>query len=193
MFYEKGVNMQDIWQRIESWLGANAPKILAGLLPGAIDEAIRSTEEQLAVCFPRDVRASYAIHDGQRGTAPSFMGEWDLLSLEAVVKQWNLLKELLDAGTFTSADAVVETVGPVRGNWWNAKWIPVTHNGAGDFYCLDMDPAPGGKQGQIITYWHVNTPREKIADSFQELMKKFADDLYADKYRVKEDMLVFRD
>jgi cell wall assembly regulator SMI1 len=185
--------MQNVWERIESWLATHAPKILQGLLPGATADAIHATEEQLGIQFPDDVRASYAMHDGQRGTTPSFMGEWELLSLQAIVKHWSLLKELLDAGTFTDAEAVVETVGPVRENWWNAKWIPVTHNGAGDFYCLDMDPAPGGKQGQIITYWHVNTQREKIADSFQELMKKFADDLYADKYKVEDDMLVFRD
>jgi cell wall assembly regulator SMI1 len=185
--------MDDVWNRVESWLAVNAPKILQGLLPGATEEAIRSTEEHLTVQFPADFRVSCAVHNGQRGTAPSLMGQWDLLPLEAVVKQWNLMKELSDAGRFANADAVVETRGPVRMNWWNTKWIPVTHNGAGDFYCLDMDPASGGVQGQIITYWHVDTTREKIADNFRELLQKFADDLYARKYKVVDTKLEIAD
>lgn len=182
-----------MWQRIESWLAIHAPIILKGLLPGATKDTIYYTEEQMGIQLPDDVRASYAIHDGQRGTAPSLMGEWDLLPLQAIVTQWSLLKELLDAGTFTNADDVVVTVGPVRVNWWNAKWIPVMHNGAGDFYCLDMNPAPGGKKGQIITFWHMDTQRKKIAESFQELMNNFADDLYAEKYKVEDDKFVIRD
>ena len=181
---KREVSMWDVWNRVEVWLAANAPKVLERLLPGATEEEIRSAEKRFTVRLPDDFRASCAIHDGQRGTLPSLMGEWDLLPLEAVVKQWNLMKELSDAGKFTNADELVETRGPVRMNWWNTKWIPVTHNGAGDFYCLDMDPAFGGAPGPIITYWHVDTTREKIANNFRGLLQKFADDLSARKYEV---------
>jgi cell wall assembly regulator SMI1 len=182
--------MQDIWQRIEAWLATNAPEILEDLLPGAHEEAIHTIEEQVGIQFPDDVKASYTIHDGQRETAPALMGEWALLSLQAIARQWSPLKALYDAGTFPQADALVEAHAPVRANWWNIRWIPMTHNGAGDFYCLDMDPAPWGSQGQVITFWHMDTKREKIADSFRSLMQKFADDLYAGRYKVEHGKLV---
>ncbi|MHC8969851.1 SMI1/KNR4 family protein [Priestia aryabhattai] len=38
----------------------------------------------------------------------------------------------------------------------------------GDDICIDLDPAEGGKNGQIITFWHDWAQREVIADSLEE-------------------------
>lgn len=37
---------------------------------------------------------------------------------------------------------------------WNSKWIPIAENGAGDYLCLDTDPADGGCYGQVLYFWH---------------------------------------
>lgn len=185
--------MQDIWQRIEIWLGAHAPEILNALLPGASDDAVRSAEAQMNVRLTSDFKASCALHDGQSFMASPLMGEWYLLPLQNIVDSWRLLKELLDAGRFTQAETEVKTSGPVRANWWRPEWIPVAYNGAGDFYCLDLKPESGGQAGQVISYWHVDVKREKLADSFHELLERFASDLEAGKYRVESGELIFQD
>ncbi len=56
--------MQDVWNRIESWLATNAPNVLSYLLPGATNEEIQQTEVALGIQFPEDVKASYRIHNG---------------------------------------------------------------------------------------------------------------------------------
>jgi cell wall assembly regulator SMI1 len=33
--------------------------------------------------------------------------------------------------------------GPVKPDWWNPCWVPITEN-QGSCYFIDLDPAPGG-------------------------------------------------
>jgi cell wall assembly regulator SMI1 len=74
----------------------------------------------------------------------------------------------LDGGEFEDFEDV-EPVGPVKGEfWWNPLWIPIATNGGGDDICIDLDPAEGGKVGQIITFWHDWELREVILDSLEE-------------------------
>jgi cell wall assembly regulator SMI1 len=179
--------MQDIWNRIESWLKVNAPEIHSDLLPGAADEEVRSAEEHLGVKFPEDAKASFRIHNGQRGMASPLMGEWQLLPLENVMSQWDIMKGLSDAGKFANVKS--KPVGPVRDDWWNVKWVPLAYNGAGDLQCLDFDPAPGGAAGQMISFWHMDEKRERLSNDFRSWLQGFADDLEAGKYKVEDGTL----
>jgi len=52
---------------------------------------------------------------------------------------------------------------------------------------LDLDPAPTGVVGQIITMWHDTPEREVVADSFAELLAQFAEDLENDLYVFSEE------
>ncbi|SRR5258708_25640677 len=180
--------MQTTWKRIESWLAANAPKILNDLLPGATDEQFRSAEKLLGVEFPDDVKTSYNIHNGQQGLTAPLIGEWQLLSLKDIVSQWEIMKDLFDAGKFNNVTST--PIGPIKTDWWNVKWIPVAYNGAGDLYCLDLDPALGGDVGQIISFWHMEDRRERLAKNFQEWLQGFADDLEDGKYKLEKGRLV---
>ena len=181
--------MQAIWNRIESWLEVNAPEIRSDLLPGATDQEIHSTEEFTGMQFPVDVKTSYSIHNGQLGGAPPIIGEWQLLSLKALVSRWKTLKDLFDAGDFNGIKS--RSSDPIRADWWNPKWLPLAYNGAGDYRCLDLDPAPGGQLGQIISFWHTSDRREIVADSFRAWLGRFADDLESGKYKVEDGQLMF--
>jgi cell wall assembly regulator SMI1 len=174
--------MRVTWERIESWLRVNAPGIFNTLLPGATDEEIRRAEDSLRVTLPESVRESYRIHNGQglHGSASGFIEGRRLLSLEGVLMEWNAWKEVLDSGSFKALQG--DPVGPVRKDWWNQKWIPLTTDGSGNHHCLDFDPAPGGKVGQIITLWHDEASRGVDADSFDEWLARVADDLERGKY-----------
>jgi cell wall assembly regulator SMI1 len=54
--------MQDIWDRITSWLSIHAPEILESFQPGATEDEIREVEEKLGVTFPANVRQSFRIY-----------------------------------------------------------------------------------------------------------------------------------
>ncbi len=182
--------MKSIWNRIESWLEVNAPEIHSDLLAGATDEEICSAEEFMDIKFPDDLKISYRIHNGQRGDSSTLLGEWQLYSLENMKSRWKILKKLFDAGEL---NAEATPIGPVRAEWWNPKWIPITHNGAGDLYCLDLAPAAGGEVGQIITFWHMDEKRERLANSLQDWLQSYAEDLENGRYTVEDGGLYLTD
>lgn len=172
--------METIWRRIEAWLAANAPELLGSLNGGATSRELQETEAFLGVELPEDVRASFRIHNGQRDVAAGFIDGWEMLALERVRDEWRVWKELLDSGDFDGIAS--EPDGPIRSDWWNPKWIPLTYSGSGDHHCLDLSPAAGGTTGQIIVMWHDDPRRPLIAASFREWLQTFADDLDAGRY-----------
>ena len=180
------------WQRIDEWLNRNAPEVGQGLRPGATEEQVAATEQTLGVVFPEDVRQSYRCHDGQ-GLDPmlgcavggGFVTGGDFLSLDGIVDQWKVWKDLLDSDTF---DGMASDPQPgVKSDWWNPKWVPITHDGSGNHFCLDLDPAPGGKIGQIITMWHDGSEREVIDDSFSDWLSQLANEYERGEWVYSED------
>jgi cell wall assembly regulator SMI1 len=179
--------MKTTWDRIFTWLAANAPVVLENLNPGAPDEQLRQTEQALGVPLPEDVRTMYRLFDGQReGT--SFIEGFSWLSLENVVILWRFFKERLDAGQFPSPQRFEwlgrEMVSPVHGSgdaWWNTAWIPLTEDGNGNHHYLDVSQAGGGR---IVRYnegdWAL------VAPSFGDWLKTFADDLDRGAYVVED-------
>jgi cell wall assembly regulator SMI1 len=175
--------MKIIMDRIDAWLRENAPAMYTDLRPGATQEQIRAAEEAMNVAFPEDVKAAYRIHDGHPAGAFLYGVEW--LSLERMVGEWKVWKELLDKGTF--ADFRSDPAPGVRADWWHPCWIPLTYNGSGDHHCLDLAPAPDGQVGQIIMMWHDDAAREVHAVSFIDWLERFADQLDAGAYAYSPD------
>lgn len=184
--------MEKIWKRIEAWLEENAPDLLADLRPGASDADIKKAERALSCKLPADMADSYRVHDGKRGAVGRLFDQWELMQLAHVVKSWKTLKGVADEGTFEkAAEAFMGTsVAPqIKPEWWNPKWIPVASNSSGDFLCVDLDPARGGKSGQIISYFHTDAKRELVAKDFKSFLSGFAKDLESGKYKVEGEYL----
>jgi cell wall assembly regulator SMI1 len=178
--------MQTLWGRIETWLDAHVPGGVSILAPGATPAEIADAERFLGVSFPEEVRDSFRIHDGQSG-GPWLMWGDDLLSLGRIREEWAIWKGLLDAGTFT--DFRSDSDGRVVENWWHAKWIPLTSDGGGNHYCLDLNPGPKGRAGQVIRMWHDDSSRPVAAPSYRALVAEFAAALEAGEYVYCEDYL----
>jgi cell wall assembly regulator SMI1 len=178
--------MEDVWSRIEAWLQAHAPSVAAGLNPPASAEEIDATERFLGVTFPIEVRSSYLRHDGQSRDAPWMLEGWEWLSLERMRREWKVWKDLLDAGDFKGIRSHPDDAAVVD-DWWNPRWIPLTHDGGGDHHCLDLAPGPEGISGQIIEMWHDEGSRPVVADSFRDWLTGFADDLEAGEYVLSEE------
>ena len=181
--------MDEVWNRIEAWLGANAAAVAAGLNPPASVRELDDTEQLLGVKFPQAVRASYLRHDGQSPDSYWLLEGWEWLSLKGVREIWAMWTALLDRGRFVGVQSEPDDE-MVRNDWWNRAWIPLTDSGANDHHCLDFAPGPDGTPGQIIKMYCQSGSRPFVAFSFQEWLTAFAADLEAgefvasDKYRV---------
>lgn len=156
--------MHEPWKRFEAWLAGHWPDGLAGLNPSASDAQIADLERALGVTLPADFTACLRIHDGQDERAGGLFEGTEFLSCARILDEWQVWKELLDAGDF--ADAHSAPAAGIRADWWNPRWIPFTYDGSGNHLCLDLDPAAAGRAGQVITMWHDGAERELLAPDF---------------------------
>lgn len=180
--------MADAWGRIERWLKAHAPAILADMRPGASPAEIRATEEQLGCTFPEPVREWFATHDGTASCA--LLEYWDLYSLAEVVAAWKTMKALYDDGTFAEFES--DPIGPIRTEWWHPAWVPLTGEPGGNHLCLDLAPADGGSVGQVISWVHDDSVREVVAPTFGAWFEQLADGLEAGAYKVDGEGVLVR-
>ena len=180
--------MKRAWARIERWLAAHAPGILADMRPGASAAAIRATEERLGYPFPEPVREWFAFHNGSESCA--LLEYWDLYSLAEVVAAWEVLKDLHDRGVFDAFHS--DPVGPIRSEWWHPAWVPLTGEPGGNHLCLDLAPLEGGCVGQVISWVHDDSVREVVAPRFPAWFEQLADGLEAGAYKVDREGVLVR-
>jgi cell wall assembly regulator SMI1 len=179
--------MEEIWARIDAWLEVNAPKVFKTLQHGASDSQIQAVENALSIQFPEDVKASYRIHNGQAlssgwyGLIPEAQ---ELLSLESVQVAWRAWKSMLDEEG--SLEDESEPDPGIRADWWNEKWIPLTYDGNGNNYCLDLAPTKGGTIGQIIAMVHDDADRQLLSSSFRRWLEDYAAKLESGAYVFSE-------
>ncbi len=148
---------------------AKAKKAGVTLRKGASEKAIAAAEKALGQSLPEDVKAFYRAHDGSDDDPA--VDNRELLSLERMVGEWKVWKDLLDKGTFEKNDHGTPGKG-VQKKWWIAEWIPVTYDGSGNHHVIDLAPAKGGTVGQILDFWHDDDPRNVVAKSLVEWLEK---------------------
>lgn len=178
-------SIADTWAAFEVWLGEHWPDGLKDLCPPATDDELRNLEAMLGASLPPDFVEFLKIHNGQKGSAGGLFDNSEFLSTTAIIEQWVVWKDLLESGEFEGIKS--EPDAGVRDDWWNAKWIPFTHNGGGDHYCLDLAPSPAGKEGQVITMWHDMGTRGVEASTFKAWFTQYVDAVIAGKYIYSED------
>lgn len=148
--------MNSFDERIDT-IERNASAAGITLPPGASEEAIAAAEAALGVVLPPEVRAFYLRHDGGGEDAFHLDADRELLSLEGIVGQWRIWKNLLDEDAFD--DERARPGSGVQARWFTEKWIPLTFDAAGSHHMLDLDPAPGGTHGQVLSFWHDSPER----------------------------------
>lgn len=175
--------MRDLWDRIERLLQTHNPRLLAKLAPGADEASLDALEAKVGVTLPDDFRASYRIHNGS--------GEWpiepygELLSLAGIAEKWDFWRAMSEGDGFEGMEAFPE--GPIRTDaWFNARWLPLTDNQSNCHRCLDLNPAPGGSVGQVITFLRDDGAAHIVAPSFRAYLEAFADTLAAGHLEFEE-------
>jgi cell wall assembly regulator SMI1 len=176
------MDINDSWQRIEIWLGQNAPDILKTLNNGATNEQIKGLEAQLGLTLPDDLKESLTTHDGQHADfyPRTLLEQWELLSVERMLEQWLFLKDFYDTGEFAANEVSADE--PLAKEWWHPNWLPISDNHNGDHHCIDL--TPGSSYGNILIFWHDYERRKIEARAFSMWLEKFAGELEANVYEV---------
>lgn len=166
--------MRDLIQRLDTWRQQRSSDALT-IPPGATEQEIHEVETALGVRLPEDLRTAFALRN------PFWLPlSHEMQTIQEVGELWNLY-----CGVWTTeawGNGSIAT-GPVRPDWWNPRWIPITFN-QGHSYFVDLDPAPGGQIGQIVSY-DCGNPRvqlidprtEVVAVCFRGWVEKLASDL----------------
>jgi len=160
------------------------------LNPGVTDKKIQSIEKIIGKTFPEDFKSFYKIHNGENSHGYGIMKGEEFLSMERILEEWNVWKELLDTNSFTNDEDDIFVSDPdtgIKNNWWNTHWIPFTYDGSGNHICIDLDPSDEGNYGQIIRMWHDDSTRELLANSFTEWINEFADQIINQEYIFSDD------
>ncbi|OWB79735.1 hypothetical protein B5S32_g3970 [[Candida] boidinii] len=171
-------SMGEIWEIFDDWLKENWPQGYNNLSPPATDEEIENLEEKLGVKLPDDFKNSLKCHNGQIGYQSTFKNN-EYLSIDKIYHYRKLWKDIKSNGKIDGLTSKIYDNEPISNEWYNINWIPITHDGAGNHYCLDLDPDlnKNGKIGQIITMWHDSDSRSIVSYSFKEFFADFVMDV----------------
>ena len=167
----------ECWAAIETWLQAHVPDAIPLLPAPASDAAMDSAEETLGYRIPREVREFLSIHNGSGNLWLHDRGEF--MSLDTILEHWDMEFDLWGDG---ENDDQASPQGPIKKKWFTRKWLPILDARTGDCVCVDLDPAKGGKRGQLFSWLHDYGPVEVISPSFTSLLNEFVKELAAGFY-----------
>ena len=138
----------------------------------------------MSIC-PATIWTFYESITVKKRDSPGLIDVEELLSTERIFNEWTVWKELLDGGDFDGINSIPDH--GVKDDWWNKRWIPITYDGSGNHYCIDLDPTEKGKRGQIIRMWHDSPEREIVAGSFYEFFSNYVKGIESGQYIYSED------
>lgn len=145
------------------------------LRPGAPAAALDAAEAAHGLALPGDVRALYGVHDGQAGGAPGVVGGLRLLPVaEAAAEGARWRDVLATTPDLAGLDVEAHPPGAVRPDYWNARWVPLADDGAGNGLALDLDPGEAGTLGQVVTVGADEPARRVVAPSLGALLERLA-------------------
>jgi cell wall assembly regulator SMI1 len=189
---DKVARVKRFWHDLEAWLKQRVPHWLETLPPPVPEDKLESLESQLGFALPEEFKASYRVHDGL-GESKLLRLEthqydqyqvygilhktvWEWLPLEAIAPAYtqtlDIYKDIFPEAAFKQVEAVTTLKGPVKSQHWNERWIPFqTLNGADIVTYLDLDPAEGGRVGQVIQQDMEACHQEVVASSLAEWLE----------------------
>jgi cell wall assembly regulator SMI1 len=175
------------WSRIHTWLSANAPKILKNLEPPASDVKIAAAERAFGCAMPEHWRQLYRAHNGmnsKRNTGSLFFG-MQFLPLEKAVREF----ENQNTDGIKPLPVQAANRGIRKNDMHNPKWIAFAHDNGETLLRIDLDPAPGGKIGQVIFTDHADNTVILVATNLSQFLGEFATDLKSGRYFLDPDAL----
>lgn len=152
----------------------------------ASPEAIGRAEQAIGMPFHPSLHALLRFSNGMTDHAPSLIDAFKLMTVDEIVSAYLFLSGEFPDGENLEWDdhPPMRAAKGVQAVWWCAKWIPFMQNGGGDYLCVDMDPARAGSIGQVVTYYHDETFRPKVANDIGQMFARVAEGLVAGTYKL---------
>ena len=122
------------------------------------DARVTQLEAKYGLNLPADLAVLYSWKDGQEDDC-----------YEAFVNNSTFLPLAQALETAAELTAMIGTDFEIE-NWWNAAWIPLFHNGGGDYICYDAAGIFTGQPGQILQFWHDDVNRNVIAPNLEKFL-----------------------
>lgn len=149
--------------------------------------------------FPSDLKALYALVDGSDTDYPGQFdgGHWFMPLAQATEHYRTMMQfvdeQPVDAFEFWRSqieDHIISVRGPVKPHIFSRHWIPFTTSEGAVHRYIDLDPAPGGKVGQVIQSYPEACSHEVLAESLAEYLGQYADRLEAGRFVMEYASLV---
>jgi cell wall assembly regulator SMI1 len=181
-------SIDEIWDELETWLAANAPRVHSQLRPGTSAERLQQLEAAVDRSCPPDLRAWFQRHDGGRE-----LGAYDFLRIGGLESLWHEWNEMVGDGSVGDGRAPNDQTGHVfQPVWWHKAWLPVAQDGSGNLICIDLDPGPRGIRGQVLFWERQTGPEASGLPSIAAWFDAFLDGLKRGKYVVNAEGLIER-
>lgn len=172
--------------RMGAWIERYAPPAFFPLYQRpAPPESIARAEQAIGVAFPPLLHDVLLFADGATDHGPSILDAFKLMTVDDIVSTHRFLSEEFPDGRNMERDddERVDAGKGVQPCWWSPRWIPFMRNGGGDYLCVDQDPARGGYAGQVVTYYHDEAYRPRIAADISDMFARVADGLDTGTYK----------
>lgn len=167
------------YERLERWLAARRPQILANLRPPASDAELADLSQALGVKLPPSFLDLYRWRNGQHDASqPGPFYGLSFLSIADVRTAWEGWNEILadddfDLHGFSSSVAP----GVVKERYANRRWIPFSHDWGGNHIGVDLDPGPRGRVGQVINFGRDEDAKYVLGHTVEAFVARIADEL----------------
>jgi cell wall assembly regulator SMI1 len=147
-------------QILDTHLSTLRPEFYPSLKQPLHNNEINSLEEKYKIKIPDDLKVFYKWKNGQNEDCyTAFVNNSIFIPLDQA------LEIAIENTSMIGLDFEIE-------NWWNEKWIPIFHNGGGDYICYDFGGIFTGQKGQLIEFWHADNDRNVIAPTLEAFISQ---------------------
>lgn len=189
--------MNNDLKKIIAWAKVHSPQTLQHLNPPASDDDIKAVESTVDYQLPINFKELLKQFDGEDGqTWLALFGDGNqMLSCKMIIEQHKLGHEIAEEVYDTEMEtiefwkdrveaSVIFVKGSVKPLLRHPKWLPFTCMNGDVYRYLDFDPAPGGVEGQVIEVDPEGCSYQVLANSIEEFLSMYANQLESDKYKV---------
>jgi cell wall assembly regulator SMI1 len=186
--------MNTVWSEIEEILAAQNTLPLLKLNAGASTQEIEELEEHVCAKLPASLKQVLLRCNGQSQGFGLFFG-LQFLSVAEIKSNWDMWRSLEGDGLNEelSDSMSSEPRGFIKPLYLNRGWIPITHDYGGNHIGIDLDPDTEGAIGQIIAFGRDDDVKKLKANSFEQFLEGFTNQLRTVKWVVTEKGWQFAD
>lgn len=171
--------------RLDAWYSKHLPSDRYAFNAPATDAQLDKFERSVGIELTPSYRQLYHWHDGENDDRFGHIYGLPILPLAQAEFQWKAWQKVL---AYFKGDRY-----EIRGGAWpegavdpayiNSRWLPLTHDGAGNHIGLDFDPWPRGRIGQVIIFGRDQEVKAVIAESLGKFLELVASLLESGNFR----------